>query len=79
MWEDGELVLSTPDAIGKAMERYVQRKAGQQPGAVAAEDVPPNFVGSSEPKTLTTCPECGSTVSYESSCLMCKHCGWSKC
>ena len=79
VWEDGELVLSTPDAIGKAMERYVQRKAGQQPGAVAAEDVPPNFVGSSEPKTLTTCPECGSTVSYESSCLMCKHCGWSKC
>ena len=79
VWENGELILSTPDAIGKAMERYLQRKAGKQLDAVAPEDVPPSFVESSEPKTLTTCPECGSTVSYESSCLMCKHCGWSKC
>ena len=79
VWEDGELILSTPDAIGKAMERYLQRKAGKQPDAVASENVPPSFVAGSESKTLTTCPECGSTVSYESSCLMCKHCGWSKC
>ena len=78
VWEDGELILSTPDAIGKAMERYLQRKAGKQPDTVASENVPPSSAGS-EPKTLTTCPECGSTVSYESSCLMCKHCGWSKC
>ena len=79
VWEDGELILSTPDAIGKAMERYLQRKAGKQPDAIAPEGVPPNSIESSGPKTLTTCPECGSTVSYESSCLMCKHCGWSKC
>ncbi|MCY3666460.1 MAG: adenosylcobalamin-dependent ribonucleoside-diphosphate reductase [Gemmatimonadetes bacterium] len=79
VWEDGELILSTPDAIGKAMERYLQRKAGKQPDAIALEGVPPSFIESSESKTLTTCPECGSTVSYESSCLMCKHCGWSKC
>ena len=79
VWENGELILSTPDAIGKAMERYLQRKAGKQPDTVAPEDMPPSFVEGSEPKTLTTCPECGSTVSYESSCLMCKHCGWSKC
>ncbi|MDE2740559.1 MAG: adenosylcobalamin-dependent ribonucleoside-diphosphate reductase, partial [Gemmatimonadota bacterium] len=79
VWENGELILSTPDAIGKAMERYLQRKAGKQPDAIALEGVPPSFIESSESKTLTTCPECGSTVSYESSCLMCKHCGWSKC
>ncbi len=79
VWEDGELILSTPDAIGKAMERYLQRKAGKQPDAIASEGVPPSFVEGSEPRTLATCPECGSTVSYESSCLMCKHCGWSKC
>ena len=78
VWEGGELVLSTPDAIGKAMERFLHRKAGGQPAA-AAEDRLPTMVGSSEPKTLTTCPECGSTVSHENSCLTCKHCGWSKC
>ena len=29
VWEDGELILSTPDAIGRALERYVQRRGGQ--------------------------------------------------
>ena len=79
VWENGELILSTPDAIGKAMERYLQRKAGQPLKAGAPENMPSSSVESREPKTLTTCPECGATVSYESSCLMCKHCGWSKC
>ena len=79
VWENGELILSTPDAIGKAMERYLQRKAGKQLEAGVPENMRPSPVESSGPKTLTTCPECGATVSYESSCLMCKHCGWSKC
>ena len=87
VWENGELILSTPDAIGKALERYLQRQAGQgfqnvaeDPAAVSLQDAsPPSFVQSSAPKTMTTCPECGSTVAHENSCLMCKHCGWSKC
>ena len=28
VWENGELILSTPDAIGKALERYLQRRKG---------------------------------------------------
>ena len=32
VWEAGELILSTPDAIGRALERYLQRRtAGQLP------------------------------------------------
>ncbi len=86
VWENGELILSTPDAIGKAIERYVQRNAGQGsrvaeegPAAVSLQEAPPSFVQSSGSKTMTTCPECGSMVAHENSCLMCKHCGWSKC
>lgn len=26
-----------------------------------------------------TCPECGSVLSYESGCMTCRSCGWSKC
>ncbi|MEC8645339.1 MAG: adenosylcobalamin-dependent ribonucleoside-diphosphate reductase [Candidatus Latescibacterota bacterium] len=88
VWENGELILSTPDAIGKAIERYVQRRAGgdamesvvdvsAEPQAVSLE--PPTQDSANGVKTSTTCPECGSTVAHENSCLMCKHCGWSKC
>jgi len=88
VWENGELVLSAPDAIGKAIERHVQRRIGlgsvealpepQLQGQVVSLQPPAQSAGSSS-KTTTTCPECGSTVAHENSCLMCKHCGWSKC
>ena len=73
VWEDGELILSAPDAIGRALERYLQREAEPRteftaPGAETAGT-----------KATVTCPECGSTVVHESNCLNCKHCGWSKC
>lgn len=94
VWEAGELILSTPDAIGRALERYLQRRtAGQlpahdlhdsavdlasEPAAVAA-DSDGGGTGGGGSRTLVTCPECGSTVAHEGSCLTCKHCGWSKC
>lgn len=85
VWEGGELILSTPDAIGRALERYVQRR--QAGGGVAqipehSQDTvqaPPGEISHSVAKTLVTCPECGSSVAHEGSCLTCKHCGWSKC
>ena len=27
----------------------------------------------------SNCPECGSSLAHETSCLICKNCGWSKC
>lgn len=79
VWENGELILSTPDAIGRALERYLHRRGGSdipdpvQGGSQAAERGPGVLA------SVATCPECGSTVSHEASCLTCKHCGWSKC
>ena len=84
VWENGELILSTPDAIGRAMERYLQRRGGELPGALdPAAAIQSGNAATISPgggsKTLATCPECGSTVAHEASCLTCKHCGWSKC
>ncbi len=89
VWENGELILSTPDAIGKALERHVQRRGvhgsiSLAPEAASVElpqeaSVEPPQNGANGVKSTTTCPECGSTVAHENSCLMCKHCGWSKC
>jgi ribonucleoside-diphosphate reductase alpha chain len=83
VWEDGELILSAPDAIGRALERYVQRRESgaelaQIPERAEAIQKPP-VSNSGGAKTTLTCPECGSSVAHEGSCLTCKHCGWSKC
>ena len=77
-WEDGQLILSTPDAIGRALETFVngdspsKEKKGQ---FEIAEDSSP----SQEPKGMY-CKECeGHGIFDEGGCLVCKDCGWSKC
>jgi len=80
VWENGEQILSTPDAIGKALERHLNRRLEGEPvTALPVQGAPPAAAIPADAKTLTTCPECGSTVSHEGACLSCKHCGWSKC
>ncbi|MBT4612044.1 MAG: adenosylcobalamin-dependent ribonucleoside-diphosphate reductase [Gemmatimonadetes bacterium] len=88
VWEAGELILSAPDAIGRALERYLQRRSNGQlpahdvsaePTLAVAADAGGGAAVAGGSKTLVTCPECGSTVAHEGSCLTCKHCGWSKC
>lgn len=82
-------VLSAPDAIGQAMERYLEEKAGIQeelpiaaPRALAAA---PRVIASSTPmkgmsEYLGTCPECGSSqIAYEEGCIKCHVCGYSEC
>lgn len=97
VWENGQLILSTPDAIGKALENYVDTREHKGPhgeeGHEASEkkiDEPvaaaPAVAGNGsnghtprEVRSTVTCPECGSSVAHETGCLVCRHCGWSKC
>ena len=69
VWEDGELILSSSDAIGKAMDRYLKRQ-GADPGA--APDEPTSSQG-------LDCPDCGVSTQATGSCHTCPDCGWSKC
>ena len=84
-WEDGRLILSTPDAIGKALDDYLnERKANisknqgdnsleKQPRITMAQDVP-------EDEGIMICTECHNhSVVNEGGCLTCRECGWSKC
>jgi ribonucleoside-diphosphate reductase alpha chain len=32
-----------------------------------------------EPSSNVECPECGSQLTFEGGCNICKSCGWSKC
>jgi ribonucleoside-diphosphate reductase alpha chain len=82
-------VLSAPDAIGQAIEKYLEEQAGIQ------EELPINVpsgmtqgstkaVSRSYPGFQDTfmgsCPDCGSSqLAFEEGCVKCHVCGYSEC
>ncbi len=91
VWDNGELILSAPDAIGRALERYLERRGeglnGNGHGRVpveavvkaAAESEQYQGPGAMPARPMSACPDCGGSVVHESGCLTCHNCGWSKC
>ena len=86
-WEDGRLILSTPDAIGKALDDYLHEKEqnadGNQDGKllITMDPAQKNKVEAKHSKAkLMMCKSCDSrSVVNEGGCLTCQSCGWSKC
>ena len=84
-WEDGRLILSTPDAIGKALDDYLLENGEQNVEKTEKKnsDSPRiTLVQESQqyPPEGMICGECQNHSLYnEGGCLTCKECGWSKC
>ena len=82
VWDDGQLILSTPDAIGKVLERYVEKKP-KNPSAKSAAPQQDTLIIDDEhhPAVLAsdTCPDCGVTVYHGEGCMTCHSCGYSRC
>jgi ribonucleoside-diphosphate reductase alpha chain len=86
-------VLSVPDAIGIAIEKWMHEKQGVQqdllPGggtAVPARDVvagPSGEAGLRERRPdqdfIGACPDCGSQLAFIEGCAKCHVCGFSEC
>lgn len=80
-------VLSAPDAIGQAIERYLEEKEGVQEalpltvgtsGAAQpqAQAEPAGVAGS----FFGSCPDCGAgQLAYVEGCVKCHICGYSEC
>ncbi len=67
VFQEGGLVLSIPDAIGRVLEkRYLKD------GSYKKHGYGNSLLGE-------ICPECGNTVSFEEGCMMCHFCGFTKC
>jgi ribonucleoside-diphosphate reductase alpha chain len=85
VWDgQGGQVLSTPDAIGKVLERYLENREDVLPTRqplkpTAGKVLTHASSGSAHPVTNMTCPECGSNVEHVTGCVVCYSCGWSKC
>jgi ribonucleoside-diphosphate reductase alpha chain len=78
-WENGQLILSTPDAIGRALESFLNKNDNS---SSSTKDKTSKFE-MAEPNSQTKgryCTECESySVVNEGGCDTCKDCGWSKC
>ncbi len=85
-WEDGRLILSTPDAIGKALDDYLREreqqrsangdlKEDQKPLITMAPAAVEVKVGVCEEGSPYNC----SNIVNENGCMVCRQCGWSKC
>ncbi|MBK7596192.1 MAG: vitamin B12-dependent ribonucleotide reductase [Gemmatimonadetes bacterium] len=87
-------VLSVPDAVGIALERYMSDKQGVQQDLLTttAETAVPSqpiaviqdgqqmMLGGGMPETLTgACPDCGSQLEFAEGCMKCHVCGFSEC
>jgi len=88
-WESGRLILSTPDAIGKAIDDYLKERGadlksnGEGPSmqfTMASETEEKNpKVKDFTFKNIKTCPDCGGPIRHEGGCITCTGCGFSKC
>jgi len=87
-------VLSVPDAIGIAIEKWMQEKQGIQQdllgGAVASAPAPvqgsiPGVEGTAGERAggtqdfIGACPDCGSQLAFIEGCAKCHVCGFSEC
>ena len=87
-WEDGRLILSTPDAIGKALDDYLKEKKleGNKEKKKLVDTFNDEKVRITMAQDLKDingameCSECDSqSLVNEGGCLTCRECGWSKC
>jgi ribonucleoside-diphosphate reductase alpha chain len=85
-WEDGRLILSTPDAIGKALDDYLKQceengsnEQNVQFTMASSRESEHKEIADFTLKNISTCPDCGSTVQHQSGCVTCPSCGFSKC
>jgi ribonucleoside-diphosphate reductase alpha chain len=95
IWYEGELIRSTPGAIGRALERYLDIREHRQTelpleGVEAKRELTirpaadpltdePSISFAHGVQVKELCPECRSPVIFEEGCLICRRCGYSKC
>ena len=81
-WENGRLILSTPDAIGKALDDYLKEKEQHLDADASSFDDQKPLITMAPSKLdtqISTCEEGSHELVNENGCIVCRQCGWSKC
>ncbi len=70
--QKGHQVLSCPDAIARVIMRVLNMKSeALEPDVMDVEET--------DETVYRPCPECGKSLEHAGGCVMCRHCGYSKC
>jgi ribonucleoside-diphosphate reductase alpha chain len=86
-WNEGEMILSCADAIGRVLERALQ-ELGLLNAVAAGSSAVTVSTGATKQIALAgianmglcpQCPECGGMMEHEGGCAVCRTCGFSKC
>ncbi len=83
-------VLSVPDAIGIAIEKWMQEKQGIQQDLLGAPAAPVRVTAAASDGAVAelagdaqdfigACPDCGSQLAFIEGCAKCHVCGFSEC
>jgi ribonucleoside-diphosphate reductase alpha chain len=67
-WQDGGIILSCPDAISRAIEKYLKTTHNYEENLTMQ---PQGTVGA--------CPDCGEALVHTGGCAVCQHCGYTRC
>ena len=88
-WGEGGSILSCPDAIARALERYTKDAPGHRHQNVRAVPAQPTVAYASSDclkggnknnlGLCPECPDCGSLLEFGEGCAFCRGCGFSKC
>ncbi|MFA5073733.1 MAG: vitamin B12-dependent ribonucleotide reductase [Nitrospirota bacterium] len=86
-WGEGGSILSCPDAIGRALERYTKESMGshrhdhkQKPAAQLMDYASqPSGENRNHLGLCPECPDCGGLLEFGEGCAFCRGCGFSKC
>jgi len=88
-WGEGGSILSCPDAIARALERYTKDAAGHLHHKPRAVSVQPTVAYTSSDCSkggnknhlglCPECPDCGGLLEFGEGCAFCRGCGFSKC
>ena len=81
-WGNGGVVLSCPDAIGIAIQRYMEdgpvrrEKSNTESDGTEPRDT---SIFSGHREVVGMCPECGCPMEYVEGCAVCRMCGFTRC
>ncbi len=89
-WGEGGSILSCPDAIGRALERYnkdgMGRRHHHRPVSTATQALSAATAGDGAKGgsknhlgLCPECPDCGGLLEFGEGCAFCRGCGFSKC